>query len=243
MQQLIKLEKGDLNQINKQTSFINKQKEAKKKNMIIKCSIIIITCLLIVFGIIAIKLFQQNKQLIKQINNDYLSFPDNFHSDILNEESLELFKTWLPSQQMNDYHLVLLYKATRDGCYSNTFIDKVKGERPTLIVIMSQENKKFGGYTEQLWNRPLADKNAFIFSLSNKERYQICESHRAIDWNTHIVLRFGTTDLTILDDCLNKPVSKSIPSRAYYMKNSFNPSNELEFGIKEIEVYTLKVKK
>ncbi len=66
----------------------------------------------------------------------------------------------------------LLYRATRDGFYSNDFHSRCDGMGNTLTVIKSESGNVFGGYTDKAWYSNggfVTDQNAFIFSLINKE--------------------------------------------------------------------------
>ena len=62
------------------------------------------------------------------------------------------------------------------------FCDKIG---PSLLVIKTQSNYIFGGYTKENWeideNYSYKDDNtAFLFSLNNKERIKVKNSKRAI---------------------------------------------------------------
>ena len=68
----------------------------------------------------------------------------------------------------------LLYKVSRDGDRISTFTEKVSKKCPTLILIKTTDNYKFGGYTSQQWNMTgsytyVKDELAFIFSLNKKK--------------------------------------------------------------------------
>jgi hypothetical protein len=63
------------------------------------------------------------------------------------------------------------------GFRASEFHAKCDNTAKTLTVVKSAESGNiFGGYTEALWNAPLKgctykmDKNAFLFSLVNKEK-------------------------------------------------------------------------
>jgi hypothetical protein len=69
----------------------------------------------------------------------------------------------------------LLYRGTLHGFEASTFHTKCDNIAKTLTIIKAAESGNiFGGYTEVTWNatRPnyKEDKNAFVFSLVNKER-------------------------------------------------------------------------
>jgi hypothetical protein len=70
----------------------------------------------------------------------------------------------------------LLYRASEHGFSADNFHSKCDNHANTLTVIQSTNGKMSGGFTEQLWNSIngyKADKNAFIFSLVNKDKQPI----------------------------------------------------------------------
>ena len=72
-------------------------------------------------------------------------------SDILNnKEDKIMVCNWI--KQNTKFKFNLLYKVSRDGDRISTFSEKVKGKKPTLILIKSKAGYKFGGYTTVEWN-------------------------------------------------------------------------------------------
>lgn len=72
----------------------------------------------------------------------------------------------------HEQHWKLIYRACLDGFHSKDFHNKCDGVADTLTVIKSANNNVFGGYTAAPWNsvgKFVMDKEAFIFSLINKE--------------------------------------------------------------------------
>ncbi|CAF1358490.1 unnamed protein product [Adineta steineri] len=64
----------------------------------------------------------------------------------------------------------LMYKATRDGFYANTFHSRCNNKGPTITIIQSSNNYIFGGYTSVSWTSSQnykADETAFLFTLTN----------------------------------------------------------------------------
>jgi hypothetical protein len=65
----------------------------------------------------------------------------------------------------------LLYRATRDGFTASSFHKKCDGYSNTAIIIKTDSNYVFGGFTSAKWNSSsknygyVPDENAFIFSL------------------------------------------------------------------------------
>jgi len=76
----------------------------------------------------------------------------------------------------HDQHWKLIYRACLDGFHAKDFHGKCDGVANTLTVIKSANNNVFGGFTAAPWNsvgRFEVDKEAFVFSLINKENRMI----------------------------------------------------------------------
>ena len=76
----------------------------------------------------------------------------------------------------------LLYRASIDGYESDNFHQKCDGKKNTVILVATDKNKIFGGFTEIEWDSSDSFKNGdkgFIFSINdnkifyNKKKYQI----------------------------------------------------------------------
>jgi hypothetical protein len=81
----------------------------------------------------------------------------------------------------------LLYRATRDGFFGNIFHQKCDSKSPTIVIIKSDLNSVFGGYTAALWNPSgfKQDQTAFIFSLRRRgfnstEKFHVVSTNHAI---------------------------------------------------------------
>lgn len=71
----------------------------------------------------------------------------------------------------------LAYRASEDGFSAVDFHRKCDNLPNTLTIIKSDKGYIFGGFTSSLWNKVpygfVRDKNAFIFSLLNKDHMPI----------------------------------------------------------------------
>ena len=161
----------------------------------------------------------------------------------------------------NPLKATLLYRATRDGDSIQTFHSKCDDQTPTLTIIQTTTNKRFGGYTERPWqspnfafsrvinnstkNRP--DPNAFIFSLDLFTKYHTSDEHKSIWSSFDHGPSFGDysstgCDLCIADSCLNNNNSFVNTPNVYRTKFI----NELNFGtsnfkVKDYEVYLISL--
>ena len=70
----------------------------------------------------------------------------------------------------------LIYSATRDGSYPEDFHRKCDNKGPTITLIKTNDNRKFGGYISK--NRQYGnenevyekDKNVFIFTIDKRKK-------------------------------------------------------------------------
>ena len=146
----------------------------------------------------------------------------------------------------------LLYKASTDGFSSKSFHNKCDGYKSTITIILSTKGYIFGGYTDEDWsghNIYKTDKNAFIFSLVNKEKNPIkikCNDPQyAICCDSSYGPIFGGFDLAIFS---NSNVNKSsysylcdVYKHPFYTYGSTKAKSLLagtsNFRTVEIEVY------
>ena len=131
-----------------------------------------------------------NKNLKEQLNisNNYIEEIKNkndaqkniINSSIMKSEDFELLKTAIESRIKKEIkELKKLYQATIDG-EDASFFHKICDNIPnTLILIKSEGNRRFGGFTSSIKTK--YDKNAFLFSLDKnkiykckKDNYSIC---------------------------------------------------------------------
>ena len=120
----------------------------------------------------------------------------------------------------------LLYKASRDGDSAQNFHQYCDNITNTLTIVKTTKNKKFGGFTNQTWsgkNGYKSDKNAFIFSLDNKEIYYNSDITKSIYDNNHFDPIFGGAfDFCVYFGCMNnnnlydsKPYSYDTKGKKY----------------------------
>ena len=106
---------------------------------------------------------------------------------LLKEKDIELLENWIKSDnnKINNIHFELCYDAKKNGDDKNNFHKFCDKIGPSLLVIKTQSNYIFGGYTKENWEIDedysyKDDNTAFLFSLNNKERIKVKNSKRAI---------------------------------------------------------------
>jgi hypothetical protein len=152
----------------------------------------------------------------------------------------------------------VLYRATRDGFGSDDFHSKCDGHFNTLTLFRAKQTKFiFGGFTAVAWESPTDskweyDRNAFIFSLTNKDNQPV---KMKIHSNSHeyAILCYskfgpifgGGPDIFIADNAKTTTGSYSHLGFAYPHPQYAFETNEamtflagsFEFQLDEIEVY------
>ena len=113
---------------------------------------------------------EENKEL-KNIKNENYIFKGNTSKIIISDEEINFLKEIIPNQNFS-----LLYRATIDGDSFKTFHSKVDGKAPTIKLIKTTKDKKWGAYTNNPWSSTGGcddHKKAvyFLFSISNKKKY------------------------------------------------------------------------
>ena len=144
----------------------------------------------------------------------------------------------------------LIYRASQDGFEAAKFHEKCDDKPNTFILIKSENEYVFGGYTEQSWDGIgyKADSNAFIFSLvnlKNKPLKMKWSQNRGIYCFKTCGPTFGVGDIAITDQSNTGTVNWSNLGHSYshpeYAYGSIKAQSFLagshKFQVSEIEVY------
>ena len=140
---------------------------------------------------------KKNYIVQNQFNNIVYKAPNpkNLSVDskiIKTEEEIDFIKKIIKEKKFqklgfnpNNFSLNLIYRATRDGDMGQNFHKLCDGLSPILLLIKTNHNVRFGGYTETFFegtNDYLGkkDDNAFIFSLDKRKYYEIEKGENAI---------------------------------------------------------------
>ena len=113
---------------------------------------------------------EENKKLKNNENKNYI-FNGKPSKIVISIEEINFLKEIIPNNNFS-----LLYRATIDGDSFKTFHSKVDGKAPTIILIKTTKDKKWGAYTNNPWSstggcddHPKAVY--FLFSISNQKKY------------------------------------------------------------------------
>ena len=139
-----------------------------------------------------------------------------------------------------------IYKASCNGDNINAFHQSCKNIPNTLILIITDEKRKFGGFTQAIWdcsNKYKYDNKAFLFSLDNYEIYPILDKYKdkAINCRENFYAPIFGEDLFIFDGFFSSQLNKTIEKYYNYskskIKGKFKLSGQEYFTVTEMEVY------
>ena len=137
--------------------------------------------------------------------------------------------------------LNLIYKATADSDKASAFHSKCDEANKTLVLIETDKNKRFGGYTSKTWegdNIEKKDENAFVFSLDKMQIYDIIQGEDAIGCYPKYGPVFLGCQIRIFDEFFTNGGTTYEKGLNYDTQEDFELSGGLKkFEIKEIEVY------
>ena len=139
-----------------------------------------------------------------------------------------------------------IYKASCNGDNINAFHQNCKNIPNTLILIITDEKKRFGGFTQAEWdnsNKNKFDDKAFLFSLDNFEVYPILDEYKdkAINCREDFYAPIFGEDLFLFDGFFSSQLNKTKERYYDYSKSKFNDEYKLSgqeyFTVTEMEVY------
>ena len=149
----------------------------------------------------------------------------------------------------------LLYRGSLHGFSASDFHSKCDNNPKTLTIIKDTSGNIFGGYTEATWDGDgyKSDKNAFIFSLVNKQRMpvklNVTNGNCAIYCNMRYGPTFGVGHDICIRDKMTANFSYSSFGFSYKVENYLGGSEKAKcfladgghnFTVEEIEVIKLK---
>ena len=163
-------------------------------------------------------------------------------SCILNKNDFDLISNWI---NKNGINYELLYKATADGDSIDDFIKKCENKGPTILIIKSNKEQIFGGYTEKNWvkNKSIHSPDSFLFNINikkkfiNKDGYIHILSEFGYGSNHFYELQLYNNFLSNINYCRQLTDYKNSYSKQYELTNGDN-----KFNIQEIEVFKVNFK-
>ena len=175
-------------------------------------------------------------------------------SNLIKNVQDEKFILGLFSERLIKSQINLLYQASKDGFNAKDFHRFCDRKGPTLVIIKSEKDCIFGGYTSKAWKSKekgefQSDEKAFLFSLTKKTKHEINENYtdKAIYFANNRGPVFGSGfDLLISEKCDQDEESFSNLGISYECEEDMTPEEirkhlggEIHFRVKEIEVFGL----
>ena len=211
------------------------------------------------------------EDVLKKVNS-YLEII-NFESNILenNNNFRENIIQWLQrpnNTNKNIKGIKLLYRGSRDDFKARTFHEKCDNKGETLVIIKSDQNYIFGGYTEidwdsTVWNGKVGAQNSsrrdghgneFVFTLKNPHNISPSKFNMKNEWLNHSICCdknlgpiFGCNDIRIENECNIRNNSFSFydfqPGEFFFNdttgKKRLLFTGTSKYKVKEIEVYNI----
>ena len=194
-----------------------------------------------------------DEAIIEEINNfGYFSrniIPEFLKSSIIKGDSKkqELIINWIKEKIKKEViNFELIFKMTENGSESKDFHKFCNDKGPTLALISTTKEKKFGGFTSLNWKSEggfIIDTSdqTFIFSLNLGKKYDLNDKEKSsIKFDLNNGPCFGNGDIIVYQ---NMNEGKTYANE----KSSFLDDNNLEiiqlegeqqgFNIQEIEIY------
>ena len=177
----------------------------------------------------------------KEVYNNASNEKNNL---LIHKNEYDLIYNWiLPNSNIK---FELIYKASVDGDSSENFHKKCDNIwKPTLVVIQSNNGYRFGGYTTGNWGiyKDQEDANAFVFSLTNKQKVKVQSPSEpiAISSASSLGPRFGGPTIEISSNCFSNKDSRLYYNSRYKINtNQFigiDSKDTVKFTVNDYEVY------
>ena len=187
-----------------------------------------------------------------QLKMSFLDF--GIDTDILESADDYSFIVNILSNLFNTTNITFeqIYKASCFGDNTNAFHSKCDNIKNTLMLIITDDKRRFGGFTSVEWdksNKYKYDDKAFLFSLDSFEVYYILDKYKdkAINCRENFYAPIFGDDLFIFDGFFSSKLNKTEEKYFDYSKSKmineeFKLSGQKYFTITEMEVYKIHFK-
>ena len=138
----------------------------------------------------------------------------------------------------------LVYKAFDVGDKAETFHQKCDKLDMSLVLIETDNDVRFGGFTTKSWegnNIKKKDNNAFVFNLETNSIFDIIKNEPAIGCYPKFGPVFFGCQIRIYDEFFTKGGTTCHKGLNYKTKKDYELNNgEQKYLIKDIEVYSIE---
>ena len=164
-----------------------------------------------------------------------------YESNIITKEEIPLILSWLPKHPKK---IIKLYDTLVDTHNAGAFHAKCDNKGPTIVLIKSNSNCRFGGYTSISWGNAsgayVCDSSAFLFSFDSKKKYNVDTPNYAIYCHHQYGPTFGNGHDIHLSNYAPQNNSSYTQGMAYPLetKNELNKGGQ-NFTPKSYEVFQI----
>ena len=138
----------------------------------------------------------------------------------------------------------LVYKAFDVGDRAKTFHEKCDKLKMSLVLIETDKDVRFGGFTTKSWEGNCLkkiDNNAFVFSLDNNTIFDIIKNEPAIGCYPKYGPVFFGCQIRIYDEFFTKGGTTCHRGLNYKTTRDYELNNgEQKYLIKDIEIYNIE---
>jgi len=171
-----------------------------------------------------------------------------FNSVIMKKEECNLIEEGIThnfNKSIKSFELLI--RGSKDGFKSKDFHEKCDNQSFTVTLIETKEGKRFGGFTEEIWDQSDSykkDPKSFIFSLDNREIYYCKEGKNAICCylsNDKNILGFGEGhDFKLYENCNDNCLSYDKSGDSFDTNGKeYALAGENHFYVKDYEVHKI----
>ena len=149
----------------------------------------------------------------------------------------------------NNISLKQIFKASCNGDNIHAFHKYCDNIKHTLILILTDDKRKFGGYTSAIWdmsNKYKFDDKAFLFSLDTYEIFFILDKYKnkAINCRDNFYAPIFGDDLFIFDGFFSSKLNRTEEKLFDYTqsknpKEKYKLAGQRNFTVSEMEVYNV----
>ena len=149
----------------------------------------------------------------------------------------------------NNISLKQIFKASCNGDNIHAFHKYCDNIKHTLILILTDDKRKFGGYTSAIWdmsNKYKFDDKVFLFSLDTYEIFFILDKYKnkAINCRDNFYAPIFGEDLFIFDGFFSSKLNRTEEKLFDYTqsknpKEKYKLAGQRNFTVSEMEVYNV----
>ena len=192
------------------------------------------------------------KKVVNIISSSFMGIP-HFSYIFETSDEVQMVKTHIAefykekkgkNLDINKMNFLFMFQGVSDGDNFDSLADKIRFQNNILIIIETKNKNKFGFFSDDYVligdeEYISSDKNCFIFSFRNKQRFDYIGNGTAFQINKDNFYILGNDDVIINNNFHEKGGIINFPFKSFDTKNlKYNIFTENEkFQIKDIEIY------